>query len=129
MAFVKFNPNRFTPDPKSTPKVKEAKPIKKVSVKLKKHNLTYTPLRKKFLSQKENQWCFIEGCGKMANTVEHTKGRQGYADEWAKENKIPLLLDVRFWKPCCLKHNLELESNHKLSKQYQLSKLHPGKKI
>lgn len=55
-------------------------------------------------------------------------GRIGYADDWAIENGITLFLDVRFWKPCCLEHNLELENNPELSKQYQLSKIHGGKK-
>ena len=55
-------------------------------------------------------------------------GRVGYADDWARDNKISLYLDIRFWKPCCLAHNLELENNPELSKKYQLSKIHGGKK-
>jgi len=77
----------------------------------------------------QNKVCFIGGCGKRATTIEHTKGRVGYADEWAKENGISLYLDVRFWRGCCLKHNLELENNSELSNKYQLSKIHSGKKI
>ena len=55
-------------------------------------------------------------------------GRKGFADQWAKDNNISLYLDERFWKPCCLAHNLELENNPELSKKYQLSKIHHGKK-
>lgn len=102
-------------------------PIKKVSNKRKVENREYSKLRKQFLS--ENQICFIEWCTKIADTIEHTKGRKGYADDWARQNKISLLLDKRFWKPCCLEHNLELETNIELSKKYQLSKIHGGEKI
>ncbi len=77
----------------------------------------------------QNKVCFIGGCGKLSTTVEHTKGRKGFADDWARDNKISLYLDVRFWRGCCHKHNLELERNSKLSHTYQLSKIHNGKKI
>jgi len=75
-----------------------------------------------------NKICFIDGCSLTATTIEHTKGRTGYADEWARENKISLFLDERFWKGCCWKHNGELENNTELSHKYQLSKIHNGTK-
>jgi len=90
-------------------------PIKKVSKKRNLENKEYTKLRRRFLA--ENTTCFIEGCNKIADTIEHTQGRgKNY-------------LNVETWKPCCLEHNLELETNSELSKKYQLSKLHGGKKI
>lgn len=93
----------------------------------------YTPLRREFLSKKENQICQIEGgsdCTFKATTVEHTKGRGDYyVDDYAEENDIPLTLDVRFWKAACLNCNLELENNSELSRANQLSKIHNGKKI
>lgn len=90
-------------------------PIKKVSDKRKVENREYTKLRKEFLA--DNPICFIEGCSKIADTIEHTAGRGiNY-------------LNVDTWKPCCLEHNLELETNSELSKKYQLSKIHGGKKI
>jgi len=90
----------------------------------------YTVQRIPFLSKPENKICFIDGCDQEANTVEHIRGRgQGYFDKWAEENDIPKTLDERFWRPCCLDHNLELENNGELSKKYQLSKIHGGKKI
>ncbi|MDR2223591.1 MAG: hypothetical protein LBE34_12805 [Flavobacteriaceae bacterium] len=109
---------------------KYAKPkrVNKVSKKRQEDNEIYSVIRKEFLSKEYNQICFIEGCNKQANTVEHSIGRIGYADDWARENGITLFLDVRFWKPCCLEHNLELENNPELSKKYQLSKIHGGKK-
>lgn len=113
---------------KSTPPKKTKKQINPIGKKQLVRNLQYSADRKVFLGKPENKICFIEGCNKPANTVEHTKGRKGYADEWARENKVWLLNDVRFWKPCCAEHNSELENNPELSHKYQLSKLHNGKK-
>lgn len=108
-------------------KNKKPKPIKTVSKKRQAEIPQYKKLRFEFLNKPENKICFIGGCGKRANTVEHTRGRKGFADQWARNNNISLYLDVRYWKPCCLEHNLELENNTELSKAYQLSKL-TGKK-
>jgi len=103
--------------------------INKVSKKQAVINAKYSVQRIQFLAKPENQICFIDGCNKKATTVEHTMGRKGFADDYARENNIPLTLDERFWKPCCLIHNLELENNSELSNKYQLSKIHGGKKI
>lgn len=77
----------------------------------------------------QNMICFIGGCGKRSTTIEHTKGRLGYADQWARDNDISLYLDVRFWKGCCFEHNNKLENDSELSYKYQLSKTHKGKKL
>ena len=92
--------------------------IARVSAKRIGQNKIYSKERKIFLSKPENQKCFIEGCNRRANTIEHIKGRIG--DNY---------LDQEFWIPCCLHHNLELERNPELSKKYQLSKIHGGKKL
>ena len=94
------------------------KPIPKFSRKRVIENKIYLRTRKEFLSLPENKYCFINGCVKRANTIEHTAGRIGSK-----------YLDQEFWKPCCSDHNIELENNSELSKKYQLSKLHGGKKI
>jgi len=92
--------------------------IKKQSDKLKKDYSVYLKLRKEFLSNPDNKYCFIDGCNRLATTIEHTKGRIG-------KN----LLDVSGWRPCCWNHNSELENNTELSEKYQYSKFHKGKKI
>lgn len=121
---------QFKPDPKPDPKPKKTpKPIKKVSDKHGAILRQYSVGRKIFLSLPENQKCFIEGCNKKATTIEHTRGKEGYFDEEARMNDIPLYIDERFWKPCCLEHNLELENNPELSKKYQKSRIHKGDKI
>lgn len=108
---------------------KPPKPIKKKSVKQVVLDGKYTVARLEFLGKPENQICFIEGCGKPATTVEHRMGRKGYADFWARENSIPLTIDVRFFAGCCWEHNGELENNPELSKKFQLSKIHGGQKL
>jgi hypothetical protein len=105
------------------------KPINKVSDKRKVENIIYTSNRIKFLMKPENKICFIDECRNPATTIEHSAGRTGFYDDWARENNISLYLDQRFWKPCCHAHNLELENNPELSKKYQLSKIHGGEKL
>ena len=118
---------RSTKWKKSEPK--ERKPIPKFSKKREKENREYTIKRLLFLAQPENLRCFIDGCNKRADTIEHLRGRKGFADDWARENNVSLLLDVRFWKPCCNEHNLELERNPELSQKYQLSKITGKEKL
>lgn len=108
---------------------KARKSIPYFSEKRKVENPKYRIKRLRFLAQPENFRCFIEDCNNRADTVEHTMGRKGYADEWARENNISLYLDERFWKPCCNFHNLELERDSELSEKYQVSKISGKQKI
>lgn len=105
------------------------KPIAKYSKKHGANLKQYSKDRKVFLQKPENKFCFVDGCKRLANTIEHQKGRKGFASEEKRMDDIPLLLDQEFWKPCCLQHNLEFETNPELSKKYQLSQIHNGKKI
>ena len=108
-------------------KLKAMKPIPKVSEKRKVINKIYETVRIEVLTEAKFK-CFIDGCSNVANTIEHSAGRIGFYDDWARDNNIPLIIDKRFLKACCLHHNGELENNPELSKQYQLSKIHGGKK-
>ena len=109
--------------------IQKKKPIKKVSDRRKIEQPVYKAKRLKFL--KENPLCAIKGtnCTCKATTIEHTKGRRGFADDYARQNNISLYLDERFWLPACAPCNLELENNPELSQNHQLSKLHNGKKL
>lgn len=120
--------NQSKPKNRTITSLNRKKPIKAVSEIRKRENPIYTQKRKEFLSLPENKYCFIDGCKALATTIEHTRGRKGYFDDWARENKITLFIDVRFWKPCCLFHNLELERNPLLAKKYKLSSIHQGVK-
>lgn len=103
------------------------KPINQFSDKRKELNKVYEKVRIEVLSEAKFK-CFIDGCTNVANTVEHLMKRKGFADEWAKENNIPLLIDKRYLRACCLHHNGELETNPELSKQYQYSNVSGKKK-
>lgn len=109
------------------PNLKLKSPIKKVSDKRKILNSVYEKVRIEVLTEAKFV-CFIPGCKNVANSIEHLMGRKGYADEWARENDIPLLIDKRFLRAFCITHNGELETNPELSKQYQYSKISGIKK-
>lgn len=79
-----------------------SKPIPKISEKQAKALREYSPKAKKFLQ--DNPVCQINApeCTYVATETHHMKGRGfGYADEFARINDIPLLLDDRFWKSSC----------------------------
>lgn len=96
----------------------DQKPIKNKSERRIKEDREYSILRKEFLSLPENKFCFVDGCNRLANTIEHKKGRIGSN-----------YLDTSTWEPCCFQHNGEFENNTELSMKYQESKFHEGKKI
>lgn len=75
--------------------VKARTPVKKVSDKRKVENLQYAADRIVFLNKPENRICPVTG--QRAKEVHHMRKRRGYADELARLNNIPLLLDQRFW--------------------------------
>lgn len=59
----------------------------------------YRPIRDKYLD--EHRWCEVDGCGKPSTNLHHKATRTGYADDWARENEIKLLWDVRYFMACC----------------------------
>jgi hypothetical protein len=103
------------------------KPIKAVSDKRKELNKIYEKVRIEVLSEAKFK-CFINGCTNVATSCEHLAGRIGFYDEWAKENNIPLLIDKRFLRACCVPCNGKLETDSELSKKYQYSKISGIKK-
>lgn len=59
-------------------------------------------------------------CGKPVDetfTVHHKAGRQGYADKWAEEMEIPLLLDVRWFLAIDLECHQYIEIHSELAKK------------
>lgn len=99
------------------------KPIKKVSKKQSVRNLQYRVQRIEFLSKKENSICPVTG--QKATQVHHMKGRKGYADEWARDNKIWLLNDVRFFLGVSADGHKEIEENPEWAKEmgYSLNRI------
>jgi len=108
-------------------KLKSLYKIPKESEKRKKLNPDYKKVSIEVLSEAKFV-CFIDGCKNVANTIEHLMGRKGFADQWARDNNIPLMIDKRYLRACCLHHNGELERNPELSKKYQYSKISGIKK-
>ncbi len=72
---------------------KKRKAIPKFSKKRKDENVIYSERRILFL---EGQTCAVFP-DLPAVEVHHRKGRQGFADGWAKRSGISLLLDMRWW--------------------------------
>jgi len=100
---------------------KKRKAIKPFSAKRKDENAIYSQRRMIFLEGKE---CAVNE-GFEATEVHHKKGRQGYADQWAKDRGITLLLDERFWLPVSASGHryIELHPAEAKEKGWSLSRL------
>lgn len=89
------------------PKIKQKpKAIKKISGRMADALKKYTKLRDKFLRDKR---CAIFP-HLPATQVHHKKGRVGYADDFARQAGITLLLDTRHWLP------VSLEAHEKITR-------------
>lgn len=90
---------------------KEFKPIAKVSKKMKENLSDY--------SDEKKEWIVGKRCAVFpvlpAQDIHHMKGRTGYADEWAREHGITLLMDKRFWLAVSRKGHIEIGENPKLA--------------
>lgn len=103
--------------------LKNVKPIRKISKKQSILNAKYLVVNKEFLSKPENKICPVTG--QQTTEVHHKKGRVGFADDWARENNIPLLLDVRFFLAVSRKGHRQIEENPEWAKEmgYSVSRL------
>lgn len=75
--------------------------IPKFSAKMEMRNAQYRPIRDKYL--RGNPICEIHDCDYPSTNPHHKMGRDinTFADDWARDNDIPLLSDVRFIMACC----------------------------
>lgn len=69
----------------------------------------YKELRLEFLAKKENQKCPVTG--DPATEVHHMKKKRGFADDWARDNNIPLYIDVRYFLAVSRGGHEEIEDN------------------
>lgn len=90
-------------------KPKKTVKIKKLSDKKMKQNLQYLADRVIFLGKPENRVCPVTG--KHTTEIHHVRKRRGYADEYARLNNIPLLLDQRFWLAVSREGHQKIEDN------------------
>lgn len=96
----------------------DPKPIQKQSCSQRKMLEKYNRKRKMWLRGKK---CAVHPNCKEPLTCHHMSGRIGFADEWARENDLPLLLDERFWLPVCLEAHAYIESHPKWAFENQYS--------
>lgn len=100
--FCQWKRKDYNPKPlKRTALKRSTTPIRKESKKLAQEKRKYTPLKKDYLES--HTVCEVHDCDKPSTNLHHKKGRDRrmFADEWARENKISLLIDVRFFMACC----------------------------
>jgi len=66
-------------------------------------------------SRKKKKWIKGKRCAVRphlpATDIHHKKGRVGYADQWARDNDVPLLIDERHWLPVSRVGHMQIEEN------------------
>lgn len=88
--------------------------IRKISNERKTLENRYKRLVATWRKGKFCQGKFDHDCTRIDDiTCHHMQGRVGYADEWARENDVPLLLDQRFWMPLCVNAHKYVTENSK----------------
>jgi hypothetical protein len=110
---------------KGYPEKKPSTQIPKKSEKKQLADLRYIVVRREFLGKPENKICPVT---KQPTTeVHHKCGRRHdqYADEWARENNICLLIDVRFFLAVSRDGHEWIEANPTEAKElgYSVSRL------
>tara|TARA_R110002049_G_scaffold224712_5_gene396536 strand:+ start:2081 stop:2527 length:447 start_codon:yes stop_codon:yes gene_type:complete len=93
--------------PKSNKKLYK---IPKVSAKQKVALASYFKVRADFMNGLDSIICPVYS-NKTVTDVHHKKGKEGFADEWAKENNIPLLIDVRYFLAVSRSGHQKIEEN------------------
>lgn len=85
-------------------------------------NHKYDRARDRFLKGKQCAARFTHECNfHNVKTIHHMQGRVGFADDYARENDIPLLIDERFFLPLCLNSHKYINDNPKFAWENQYS--------
>jgi len=105
------------------PEPRQSKAINKKSKKQAVLDGKYTVARIEFLGKPENKICPITK--RPATDIHHKMGRIGFADQWARDNNIPLLLDTRFWVALSRAGHTYVEEHPEWAKEngYSLNRL------
>jgi hypothetical protein len=93
-------------------KEKKVYQMPKVSKKKQKENSAYQRAKDVWIKDKP---CAVFPKLKAID-IHHKKGRQGYADQWARDRDINLTMDQRFWLPVSREGHIEIESNPQWAK-------------
>ncbi len=75
----------------------------------------YRPIRDKYMF--EHPTCEVPGCSRRSVDLHHTAGRIGYADQWARDNEIKILWDVRYFKAVCREHHNKVDTDPNWAKE------------
>jgi hypothetical protein len=102
---------------------RSTKPINKKSKKQAVLDSKYLVVRIQFLSKPENQICPVTK--QRATEVHHKKGRKGFADQWARDNNISLIIDDRFFLGVSRDGHEAIENNPEWAKEngYSLNRI------
>lgn len=109
--------NRLNRKVDTLPMIEDKEPVKKVSENQGKLLAKYNARRKVWIRGKK---CAVFK-GLPATECHHMAGRIGYADEWAREKEIPLLLDERFWLPVSEQGHRKITDNPKWASENKFS--------
>lgn len=106
-----------------------ASPINKQSAKMAKVNARYLSRLRTWKRGKRCAANFAHDCSGEI-TCHHMMGRgEGFHDEYAAENEIPLTLDERFWLPVCLNAHRYIEEHPKFAHEHGYSYLRLSESI
>jgi uncharacterized Zn finger protein (UPF0148 family) len=95
----------------------QGKPIEKASVNMKGKLGKYAGKKARWIKGKK---CAVYP-SQPATEIHHMMGRVGFADEWARENDMPLMLDERFWLPVSHEAHVKITNDSKWAWENQYS--------
>lgn len=103
----------------NVPKKPRKTGLKRTKIKVRSNPRTqemksYNALKEAFLTA--NPYCAVFPQKKSAQ-VHHLRGRNGYADQWARERGVSLLLDVRWWAAVSAEGHQWLHSHPKEARE------------
>jgi hypothetical protein len=93
------------------------KPIEKVGKGMQNKLRAYAVKKARWIKGKK---CAVYP-SQPATEIHHMMGRVGYADEWARENDMPLILDERFWLPVSHEAHVKITNDSKWAWENQYS--------
>ena len=108
--------NSFTKEHAKDRREEKRRSIKKETTKQARLNRKYSQKRRRFLERPENKYCAVFPRA-LATEVHHKMGRQGYADQWAEKNDVPLVVDERHFLAVCRKGHELIEKSPAWAKE------------
>ncbi len=98
-----------------TSALKKPSKIKPVSDKRKEENKQYVLANQFWFNLYPT--CQFKGCQSPTDSIHHKMGRIGYLDDWARDNGISLLIDIRKFMSTCADHHTYIEEHPEFAKK------------